>query len=65
MKRRTKAERDKEHIENLLKRKPNLKLFPNHYNFRKNILRYWNSSLLGTAIRDGEDWYVQRATKRR
>lgn len=63
--RRTKAEIDKDHIDDLLKRKPNLILFPNHYNFRKRVLRYWNSTMLGTAIKDGEGWYVQKATKRR
>lgn len=65
VKRRTKADIDKDHIDSLLKGKPDLKLCSNHYNFRKRVIRYWNSIMLGTATRDGEGWYVQKDTNRR
>jgi len=38
-------------------RKPNLKLYSNHYKFIPRIHRIWNPLLQGQAISDGKGWY--------
>ncbi|HUW06349.1 MAG TPA: hypothetical protein VMW01_08800 [Williamwhitmania sp.] len=42
----------------ILKKKPNLKLMPNHYHFISGHGRIWDSSVRGTAQRVG-DWYKE------
>lgn len=44
---------------NILEKKPNLKLKPNHYYFLSRSGKYWNSRDLGTAIKDGRGGYTQ------
>jgi len=46
----------------ILKKKPNLNLKPNHYHFISGQGRIWNSSVRGTAQRVG-DWYKERIKK--
>jgi len=46
----------------ILKKKPNLILKPNHYHFISGHGRYWNSNTRGTAQRIG-DWYKERIKK--
>jgi len=43
----------------ILKKKPNLKLMPNHYHFISGYGRTWNSSVRGTAQKVG-NWYKER-----
>ena len=43
----------------ILKKKPNLILKPNHYYLISGHGRYWNSNTRGTAQRVG-DWYKER-----
>ena len=40
-----------------LKTKPNMKLKPNHFKEPHLPKRWWNSSKLGTAMKDGNGWY--------
>jgi hypothetical protein len=42
----------------ILKRKPDLKLMPNHYKEEIHPNRIWNE---GTAIRDGHGWYKRKS----
>jgi len=55
----------KSYLERLLERKPKLKLCSNHYKTGRRVLRWWDSKNLGTAIKDGDGWYVQKETRRR
>jgi len=43
----------------ILKKKPNLNLKPNHYSYTSEYERYWNPQLKGQTIRDGKGWYKQ------
>jgi len=38
-------------------RKPDLKLYSNHYRYIKRIHRVWNPRLTGQATSDGNGWY--------
>ena len=38
-------------------RKPNLKLYPNHYHYKSEGGRIYNSQLRGPAVSDGKGWY--------
>ena len=38
-------------------RKPNILLCPNHFRVVPKVHRFWNSSIKGQAISDGEGWY--------
>jgi len=40
----------------ILKKKPNLNLKPNHYDYSSETIRMW-PALNGQAIRDGKGWY--------
>lgn len=45
---------------NILEKKPNLKLKPNHYLFVGKGRRWWPSNNgRGQAIRDGNGWYKE------
>lgn len=45
--------------ENILKKKPDLKLYPNHYIYISTGKRSWNSHAQGTAYRDKKGWYKE------
>ena len=57
---REKIPKRKLNNENILEKKPNLKLKPNHYRPDKVVRRIWLSKLQGQAFKDGNGWYSTR-----
>ncbi len=48
----------------MLEDKPDLKIYPNHREVKRNVRRNWDSGRLGTAFRDDKGWYKQKQGNR-
>lgn len=46
--------------QNIIDKKPEIKLKSNHFKYTVRPNRVWLSKLWGTAVRNGVGWYVRR-----
>ena len=44
----------------VLKKKPRLRLMPNHYDLVSEGKRFWSVELRGAAVKDGYGWYKHK-----